>query len=68
VWERKELKDENISQKGKEGESAIGADVGHENKRNKGSLAKNRNNRVYDQAGDVMWGWSVHVDQQIERQ
>jgi len=62
VWERKEPKEENISQKGKEGESVIGADVDRENKRNKGSLAKNRNNRVYDQAGDVMWGWSVHAD------
>jgi len=28
VWERKEPKEENISQKGKEGESAIGADMG----------------------------------------
>jgi len=67
VWERKEPKEENISQKGKEGESAIGADVGRGNKRNKDRPAKNRNNIVYDQAGDVMWGWSVHADQWMGR-
>ena len=67
MWERKEPKEENISQKGKEIESAIGADVGHEKEWNKGSPANNRNNRVHDQAGDVMWGWSVHVDQRIGR-
>jgi len=54
VWERKELKEENISQKGKESESAIGADVGCGNKRDNNSPAKNRNNIVHDQAGDVM--------------
>jgi len=62
VWERKEPKEENISQKGKESESVIGADVGCGKERNKGSPAKNRNNIVHDQAGDVMWGWSVHTD------
>jgi len=55
VWEGKEPKEENISQKGKEGESVIGADVGHEKKRNKDSPVKNKNNIVHDQAGDVMW-------------
>jgi len=24
---------------------------------------KNRDNIVHDQADDVMWGWSVHIDQ-----
>jgi len=62
VWERKEPKEENISQKGKEGESAIGADVGRGKERDNNSPAKNRNNIVHDQAGDVMWGWSVHAD------
>jgi len=56
------LKEENISQKGKEGESAIGADVGCEKERDNDSLVKNRNNIVHNQAGDVMWGWSVHAD------
>ena len=36
--------------------------VGCEKKWNKDSPAKNRNNRVHDQAGDVKWGWSVHAD------
>jgi len=67
VRERKEPKEGNISQKGKEGESAIGADVGRGKERDKDSLVKNRNNRVHDQAGDVMWGWSVHDDQRIGR-
>ena len=62
MWERKEPKEENISQKGKEGESVIGADVGRGKERGKDSLAKNRNNIVHDQADDIMWGWSVHAD------
>ena len=36
--------------------------MGHEKKWNKDSPVKNRNNRVYDQAGDIMWGWSMHTD------
>jgi len=60
VWERIKTKEENISQKGKESESVIGADVGCEKEQNKGSLAKNRNNRVHDQVDDVMWGLSMH--------
>ena len=56
MWERKEPKEENIGQKGKKGESAIRADVGCEKKRNKDRPAKNRNNIVHDQAGNVMWG------------
>jgi len=62
VWERKEPKEENISQKGKEGESVIGADVGHEKEGLKIVCDKNRNNIVHDQSDDVMWGWSVHTD------
>ena len=31
-------------------------------KGDKDSPFKNRNNIVHDQAGDVMWGWSVHAD------
>jgi len=30
--------------------------------RNKDSSVKIRNNIVHDQAGDVLWGWSVHAD------
>ena len=45
----------------------IGADVGRGKERDNNSPAKNRNNRVHDQAGDVMWGWSVHDDQQMGR-
>ena len=62
MWERKEPKEEIISQKGKEGESAIGADVGREKEGVKIVRDKNRNNRVHDQAGDVRWGWSMHAD------
>ena len=62
MWERKEPTEENISQKGKEGESAIGADVGCGKERDNNSPAKNSNNIVHDQADDVMWGWSVHAD------
>ena len=62
MWERKEPEEENISQKGKEGESAFGADVGCEKERVKIVCDKNRSNRVHDQAGDVKWGWSVHAD------
>ena len=62
MWERKEPKEENINQKGKESESAIGADVGRGKERSNNSPVKNRNNIIHDQAGDVMWGWSVHAD------
>ena len=55
MWERIKTNEENISQKGKESESVIRADVGCGKEQNKGSLAKNRNNRVHYQASDVMW-------------
>ena len=60
--ERKEPKEENISQKGKESESTIGVDVGRGKERGNNSPAKNRNNIIHDQADNVMWGWSVHAD------
>ena len=62
MWEIKEPKEENISQKGKESESVIGADVGRGKERDNNSPVKNRNNIVHDQAGDVKWGWYVHAD------